>query len=217
MSFLFFVRSLFGVCKKNCGIVKFSVNKVFSVCKIIKIPEKVGKMLDFVNTISNIIGINVNLFIVLTGIILGIIICAFASHILKKLQNFLKELFKNDGEKFERDCKKILESNGWKIDKTHQSGAGDCGVDIFAEKKGKKVAIQCKHYKNRIAPPAIQEIYTGKDYHKLKPKNQKISDYGIVVYSRKSDSYTKQASDMADVLNIKLLHFTELKKLDKYL
>jgi len=174
-------------------------------------------MPDLVNTMSGIIGINSSLFIVLIGIILGITVSVFVIHILTNFKNYLRNLLKKDGNKFEKECEKILKQNGWKTKKIGKSG--DNGVDIFAQKGKLKVAIQCKNFKGKVDNKAVQEIYAGKDYYRLntKFKSEFDSQYGIVVYRNKEKKYTAPAKDFADVLGIKFLYYKDLSKLEKYL
>ncbi len=43
---------------------------------------------------------------------------------------------------------------------------GDYGADIIAvDPKGKKIAVQCKHYKSNVGISAIQEIHAARDYY----------------------------------------------------
>jgi restriction system protein len=70
-----------------------------------------------------------------------------------------------DGHEFERFCAKVLLANGFqRADVTR--GSGDFGVDILAEKDGITYAIQCKRYSSNIGNTAVQEIYSGRDFHK---------------------------------------------------
>ena len=154
---------------------------------------------------------------VFIGIILGVIVSVIIFRVLKMLGNFWRNLFRKDGDKFEKECMEILRKNGWKAEGMGKSG--DNGVDIFAEKKSWKVAIQCKNLKGKVNNSAVQEIYAGKDYYRLNPKfNGKFnSQCGIVVYKNKEKKFTAPAKDLADVLGIKFLHYKELEKLEKNL
>lgn len=66
-----------------------------------------------------------------------------------------------DGHDFEFWCADLLKNNGFLHVRVTQ-GSGDQGVDILAEKDGKKYAIQCKRYGKPIGNKPIQEVNTGR-------------------------------------------------------
>lgn len=70
-----------------------------------------------------------------------------------------------DGWKFEHYCAELLSKNGFNnIEVT--SGSGDYGVDVLAERDGVSYAIQCKCYSGSVGNKAVQEAFSGKEYHK---------------------------------------------------
>jgi len=45
-------------------------------------------------------------------------------------------------------------------------GAGDQGVDIVVNRRGVRVAVQCKNYSKPVNNKAVQEIYAGARHHR---------------------------------------------------
>jgi restriction system protein len=65
---------------------------------------------------------------------------------------------------FEDRIAMLLKDNGWaKVKVT--GGSGDQGVDITAEKDGETWVIQCKRYKDAIAPGIVREMVGTKRLH----------------------------------------------------
>lgn len=89
------------------------------------------------------------------------------------------------GKEFEDFCALLLSRNGYKDVKTTK-GSGDYGVDIFATLENTSCAIQCKRSSKNIGNKAVQEIYSGKNYH------GKV--IGIIMTNQ---FFTKQAIDTA--------------------
>lgn len=76
----------------------------------------------------------------------------------------ISKLDRMEGHQFEYACADILKSNGFKKVQVTQS-SGDYGVDIIAEKKGIRYAIQCKCYSNKLNNKPIQEVIGGLAYY----------------------------------------------------
>ena len=68
-----------------------------------------------------------------------------------------------DGHEFERWVAEALTRYGWKAQVT--SGSGDQGLDVIAEKAGKRIGLQCKLYGGPVGNKAVQEAYAGKVFH----------------------------------------------------
>lgn len=97
-----------------------------------------------------------------------------------------------DGVRFENYCASLLASNGYKnIELTKASG--DQGVDIVADYKKEKYAIQCKYYATPIGNKAIQEVHAGKSYYGC--------DRAMVMTNQ---SFTKGATELAEKVEVKL-------------
>lgn len=66
-----------------------------------------------------------------------------------------------DGHDFERFTAELLKRLGYeRVEVT--PGSGDQGVDVIAVKDGKKYAIQCKRYGQKLGNKPIQEVHAGK-------------------------------------------------------
>ncbi len=78
--------------------------------------------------------------------------------------------------------------------------SGDYGVDVIAEKQGKKIAIQVKKYSNPLGIKCVQEIIAGMGYYS--------ADEGWVVST--APYFTKNAQELAKTKNIRLFNFKEL-------
>lgn len=103
---------------------------------------------------------------------------------------------------FENYCAQILNDNGWNAHATPKSL--DQGVDVIAEKDGKKVAIQCKLYSRPVGNKAVQEVSAGKNYYD--------AEYSAVVTN---NSYTVSARQLAKNCNTLLLTVDDLKNLEE--
>lgn len=98
------------------------------------------------------------------------------------------------GQEFETFLiEKLLPYDGYtNINGTAYSG--DYGVDIIAEKKGLKCAIQCKRFENKVSPRAIQEVVAGRKHYKC--------DKAIVITN---NYYTNNAKQLAYDNKVELL------------
>ncbi len=68
------------------------------------------------------------------------------------------------GEEFERYVALVLRDNGFRdVELTRASG--DQGVDILADREGKRYAIQCKNYAGAVGNAAVQEAYAGAQFY----------------------------------------------------
>lgn len=97
------------------------------------------------------------------------------------------------GLEFEEYMKDLLIKLNYKnVLKT--SSSGDFGIDITAiDINARKVAIQCKRYKNNVSVDTIQKTFAGSKYYKCERK--------IVVTT---SNFTKQAKEMALVLEVEI-------------
>lgn len=84
---------------------------------------------------------------------------------IEKMNYSFEEIDTMTGLQFEYFVKRLLQKSGYeKVEITKASG--DEGVDLTAIKNGKKIAFQCKRYKNKITNKAIQEVFSGKHFYK---------------------------------------------------
>jgi len=68
---------------------------------------------------------------------------------------------KMEGHEFEQFTADLLRKLGYeRVEVT--PGSGDQGVDVIAVKNGKRYAIQCKRYSQKLGNKPVQEVYAGK-------------------------------------------------------
>ncbi len=104
-----------------------------------------------------------------------------------------------DGNEFEHFVCKMYSKMGYKAEVTKQTG--DQGLDVIAEKGGKKFGIQAKCYSSVVGNSAIQEAVAGQKYYDC--------DKVIVVTN---NSFTNSAIELAQVNNVILWDRNILKE-----
>lgn len=97
-----------------------------------------------------------------------------------------------DGIRFEQYCAEMLRTNGYKNVRLTKA-SGDQGVDILAEYKKEKYAVQCKYYSTPLGNKPVQEVYAGKTFYEC--------DKAMVMTNNK---FTKGAIELAESVNVKL-------------
>jgi len=105
---------------------------------------------------------------------------------------------------FENYCAQELRRKGWDARVTMQSR--DQGVDVVAEKAGRRVVIQCKLYSGPVGNKSVQEATAARAFEQ--------ADVGIVVSNSR---YTSAAEQLAASNRILLLHYRDLQNLDEIL
>lgn len=93
------------------------------------------------------------------------------------------------GHDFEALIADLFTKMGYKAYVT--TGSGDQGVDVIAEKNGKRYGIQTKCYSGKVSNTAIQEVVGGLRYYKL--------EKGIVITN---NYFTKSAKELAHSNNV---------------
>jgi len=79
-------------------------------------------------------------------------------------RNVARRCLRLDGPEFEAYVALVLRDNGFKrVEIT--KGSGDQGVDILAERNGKRYAVQCKNYAGAVGNFAVQEAYAGAEFY----------------------------------------------------
>jgi hypothetical protein len=64
-----------------------------------------------------------------------------------------------DWFQFEKVVKRVLEFEGWRVQHTGGSCA-DGGVDLVAERNGRRIVVQCKHWHHRLVKvPVVRELF----------------------------------------------------------
>lgn len=101
---------------------------------------------------------------------------------------------------YEEYCADILNKNGWTAKATKKSG--DQGADVYAERDGISVVIQCKLTNAPVGNKAVQEVISGQKYM--------AADYAAVVSPA---AYTPGARDLAKTAHVLLLGHDDLKDL----
>ena len=96
------------------------------------------------------------------------------------------------GEEFEDYVALILRDNGFReIERTRASG--DQGVDVLAERGGRRYAIQCKNYAGAVGNAAVQEAYAGAQFYGC--------DVAVVVCP---GEFTRSARELAASTGVRL-------------
>ena len=131
----------------------------------------------------------------------------------KKLSNFEKKLSSKKtevkysiddidlmgGHEFEAFVALMFSKMGYST--TVTKGSGDQGIDVIAEKNGKKIGIQAKCYSSAVTNSAIQEVVAGVNHYNL--------DKAIVVTN---NYFTKSAQKLAESNNVILWDRNMLKE-----
>lgn len=148
--------------------------------------------IDLINSrISNKMKNNIKIAIIVVVIlILAYLIFSIYRKLNKKYS--IQQLDNMEGHQFEYACADILKANGFKNVKVTQ-GSGDFGVDILANKKGVRYAIQCKCYSHKLDNTPIQEVIGGLAYYKCSKGAVMTNQY-----------FTEPAKELAKINNVEL-------------
>lgn len=115
---------------------------------------------------------------------------------MKKLQDLSFSSFRE----FELACARELRDAGWT---TTVSPAGpDQGVDVFAERDGFTMAIQCKFYSRPVGNKAVQEAFAAKSF---------TGAHAAAVVT--NSIYTRSAEELAETTGVLLLHVSDLESM----
>lgn len=104
-----------------------------------------------------------------------------------------------NGSEFESFVSSLFSKMGYITEVTKQSG--DQGLDVIAEKQGKRLGIQAKCYSNTVGNSAIQEAVAGMNYYHC--------DKVIVVTN---NFFTNAAIELAKANNVVLWDRNLLKE-----
>ncbi|MFG6082224.1 restriction endonuclease [Paracoccus litorisediminis] len=115
---------------------------------------------------------------------------------------FDPESYPENGHLFEYWVASSLEKFGWTTRVTR--GSGDQGVDVFATKDGLTVAIQAKRLSGVVGNAAVQEVFSGAALHGVR--------HAAVISTAK---YTPGAIELAEATDVKLLHISDIPRLDE--
>lgn len=112
----------------------------------------------------------------------------------------MKEIDSMKGVEFEELLKNYFESEGYKVDLTPKTN--DYGADLVIRKKGERIVVQAKRYKNKVGNKAVQEVVSAKPYYQ--------ADKAMVV----TNSYfTKNAINLAKANKVVLWNRDTIKKI----
>lgn len=103
------------------------------------------------------------------------------------------------GEQFENLCKKLLELDGYSVQRTPKKG--DLGADLIASKGGHKYSIQCKRYAGTVNRGAVSDAVMAK-------KNYKCNRSMVITTSR----FTPDAVKVANQHDCKMIDRKALEK-----
>lgn len=115
--------------------------------------------------------------------------------------NLVYDAEKVTPKEYEMMCADIIKNAGWDANITKASG--DQGVDVVAEKNGKKIVFQCKRYSYPVGNKAVQEALAGKSFYG--------ADVAVVVSNQ---IFTSSAKELAQSTGVLLLHHEMLSDLD---
>jgi Restriction endonuclease len=105
---------------------------------------------------------------------------------------------------FENFCAEQLRLAGWTAWVTTESG--DQGTDVVAEKGHVRAVFQCKLYSVPVGNKAVQEAAAGRLHEG--------AQYAFVV---SNNDYTRSARQLAASTDVRLIHHTDLRNLDRIL
>jgi len=117
----------------------------------------------------------------------------------KKLHYFIDDIDIMNGKEFEYFICDLFTNMNYQAEVTKQSC--DQGLDVIAEKNGKRVGIQAKCYTSTVGNSAIQEAVAGKCFYNC--------DKVIVVTN---NSFTNSAIELAKVNDVVLWDRSILKE-----
>ncbi|MDF0727257.1 restriction endonuclease [Cytobacillus sp. S13-E01] len=112
----------------------------------------------------------------------------------EKMNYSMEEIDKMTGEQFEHFVKNLLQKNGYENPQITKA-SGDEGVDIITYKNGKKIAVQCKRYSNKITNSAIQEVFSGMHFYNCHEAYVITNSY-----------FTENANTLANKHKVKLIN-----------
>jgi restriction system protein len=93
-------------------------------------------------------------------LVCGRLLGAFAS---RNRASGWDEIDAMDGLEFEAFTAELLERRGWRVEVT--PGSHDLGVDLVAERKGERVAVQVKRQEAPVSRRAVSDAVAGCDHY----------------------------------------------------
>lgn len=112
----------------------------------------------------------------------------------------LQTIDRMTGREFEQFLATLYEYYGYTVLLTQQSN--DFGADLILEKRGRRIAVQAKRYKNKVGLRAVQEVHSAMAMYD--------ASEGWVVTNH---YFTKPAQQLAEKTNVQLIGRYELRQL----
>jgi restriction system protein len=103
---------------------------------------------------------------------------------------------------YEAHCAELLRAAGWRVQVI--GGTGDQGVDVIAELRGIRAAVQCKRYARAAGNSAVQQVAAGRRHHRCA--------VGVVCAPA---GYTTAAQQLAHTNGVLLLSHVDLPALER--
>jgi HJR/Mrr/RecB family endonuclease len=103
---------------------------------------------------------------------------------------------------YEQHCAEVLRRAGWRVQ--HVGRCGDQGVDVIAELRGIRAAVQCKRYAGRAGNDAVQQVVAGKRHYR--------AQLAVVVAPF---GYTRAAQQLANANAALLMSHANLARLEQ--
>jgi restriction system protein len=94
---------------------------------------------------------------------------------------------------FEEHVAEFYRQRGFKVTMTPR--IGDQGIDVIAEREGRRIGIQCKLYSANVSNDAVQQVLAGKHYYQC--------SHAVVIAS---GGFTASAIELAKRSNVELLN-----------
>lgn len=160
-------------------------------------------VLEFYETI-----LNKDMFItkdVIVGTINNIVTRKYVNY--DKIMNFTEDMTGLDYEIF---CSELLSNSGWTSFVTKASG--DQGVDVVATRNRCFLAVQCKIYSKPVDNKAVQAVFAGKKYYEVCQGLDETAYNTSIAIVVTNNAFTLFAVELAEKLNVKLMHHRELSK-----
>ncbi|WP_456363578.1 restriction endonuclease [Priestia aryabhattai] len=137
--------------------------------------------------------------------LLALFLCTIVVHKKRKRQRDLvnsniNEIDLMSGIQFEEYLSLLFKEMGYKVE--HTPASGDYGADLILKKRGRKIAVQAKRYKNSVGISAVQQIIGAKNYYKA-------DETWVVTNSY----YSKPALKLSAVNNVNLIDRNQLIRL----
>ena len=118
------------------------------------------------------------------------------------LNSALSKLDHLEGEEFEKYCKALFETKGYRVKLTPQSH--DFGADLVMRKNGKTTVVQAKRYKNTVGIAAVQQVIGSKEYYHA-------DDCAVIT----NNYFTDAAKELAKANNVTLYDRNYLLKVKR--